>query len=61
MRTGQEELIFQELHRGPAEGRSAGTGLGLVLTRRIIASHGQLTAKRNPEGGSTFPFTMPEA
>ena len=34
----------------------------IALTRRIIASHGgQLTAKRNPEGGSTFTFTLPEA
>jgi signal transduction histidine kinase len=59
---GQEEQIFEEFHRGPAEGRSAGTGLGLALTRRITASHGgQLTARRNPEGGSTFTFTLPEA
>jgi len=60
--TGQEEQIFEEFHRGPAEGRSAGTGLGLALTRRIIATHGgELTARRNPEGGSTFTFTLPEA
>ncbi len=59
---GQEEQIFEEFHRGPAEGRSAGTGLGLALTRRITASHGgELTARRNPEGGSTFTFTLPEA
>ncbi len=59
---GQELLIFEEFHRGPVEGRSAGTGLGLALTRRIVAMHGgQLTARRNPEGGSTFSFTLPEA
>ncbi|HSK34438.1 MAG TPA: ATP-binding protein, partial [Propionicimonas sp.] len=59
---GQEELIFEEFHRGPVEGRSAGTGLGLALTRRIVALHGgELTARRNPEGGSTFTFTLPEA
>jgi len=59
---GQEELIFEEFHRGPAEGRSAGTGLGLALTRRITASHGgEMSARRNPEGGSTFTFTLPEA
>ncbi len=62
MPKGEEEQIFEEFHRGPAEGRSAGTGLGLALTRRITASHGgQLTARRNPEGGSTFTFTLPEA
>ncbi len=59
---GEEELIFQEFHRGPQEGRSAGTGLGLALTRRIVGLHGgQMRARRNPEGGSTFTFTLPEA
>ena len=59
---GEEELIFEEFHRGPQEGRSAGTGLGLALTRRIVALHGgSMRASRNPEGGSTFTFTLPEA
>jgi signal transduction histidine kinase len=59
---GEEELIFQEFHRGPQEGRSAGTGLGLALTRRIVGLHGgHVRARRNPEGGSTFTFTLPEA
>ncbi len=59
---GEEELIFEEFHRGPVEGRSAGTGLGLALTRRIVGLHGgALSARRNPEGGSTFTFTLPEA
>jgi signal transduction histidine kinase len=59
---GEEELIFEEFHRGPVEGRSEGTGLGLALTRRIVALHGgELTARRNPQGGSTFTFTLPEA
>lgn len=59
---GQEQLIFEEFHRGPVEGRSAGTGLGLALTRRIVVLHGgELTARRNPEGGSTFTFTLPAA
>jgi signal transduction histidine kinase len=59
---GQEELIFAEFHRGPVEGRTPGSGLGLALTRRIVELHGgELTARRNPEGGSTFSFTLPEA
>ena len=48
---GQEELIFEEFHRGPAEGRSAGTGLGLALTRRIIASHGGRADGQAQPGG----------
>jgi signal transduction histidine kinase len=60
---GEEEMIFEEFHRGAVEGRSAGTGLGLALTRRIVALHGgQLSGRRNLEGGgSTFTFTLPEA
>ena len=58
---GQEEQIFEEFHRGPEQGRSAGTGLGLALTRRIVALHGgDLSARRNPDVGSTFSFTLPE-
>jgi signal transduction histidine kinase len=59
---GEEEKIFEEFHRGSEEGRSAGTGLGLALTRRIVGLHGgEIWAQRNPGGGSTFSFTMPEA
>lgn len=59
---GQEEQIFEEFHRGPEQGRTAGSGLGLALTRRIVSMHGgELTGRRNPDGGSTFSFTLPEA
>lgn len=59
---GQEEAIFEEFHRGPDEGRSRGTGLGLSLTRRIVAMHGgRMSARRNDGAGSTFSFTLPAA
>lgn len=59
---GQEEAIFEEFHRGPDEGRSRGTGLGLSLTRRIVAMHGgRMSARRNDGPGSTFSFTLPLA
>jgi signal transduction histidine kinase len=58
----EEEKIFEEFHRGSEEGRSAGTGLGLALTRRIVGLHGgEISARNNPTGGSTFSFTLPEA
>jgi signal transduction histidine kinase/CheY-like chemotaxis protein len=37
-----------------------GTGMGLSISRRIIASHGgRLWASPNPERGATFQFTLP--
>jgi signal transduction histidine kinase len=39
-----------------------GTGMGLSISRRIIASHGgSLWAKANPDRGATFSFTRPVA
>src|SRR5271167_471906 len=37
-----------------------GTGMGLSISRRIIASHGgRLWAAPNTQGGTIFQFTLP--
>ena len=37
-----------------------GTGLGLVITKKMIESHGgELTVASEPGQGSCFTFTMP--
>ena len=40
--------------------KKSGLGMGLAICRSIIESHaGTLTARRNPDAGLTFEFTLP--
>jgi CheY-like chemotaxis protein len=52
---------FQQLSAGP-DRRQQGTGLGLVLTKRLVELHGgKIGVISIPAQGSTFWFTMPVA
>jgi signal transduction histidine kinase len=40
--------------------RSSGIGMGLAICSSIIEAHGgRIWASNNPEGGSTFSFSLP--
>jgi signal transduction histidine kinase len=40
--------------------KKGGTGLGLAVSRRIVAQHGgSLTAENHPEGGALFTLELP--
>jgi signal transduction histidine kinase len=42
--------------------KSAGTGMGLAISRTIVESHeGKLWAESNADRGATFHFTLPAA
>lgn len=61
---GEEEKIFEEFYRA-ANARKIerdGTGLGLSFAKQAIEKHGgRIWAQNNPDTGSTFSFTLPEA
>lgn len=54
--------LFTRFHRVDTPDRSAirGTGLGLYITKELVALHGGAISVESKEGrGSTFTFTMP--
>jgi len=55
--------LFEPFNRfGHDRGMIAGTGIGLVISRRLVqAMGGQLTATSTPQVGTTFSFTLPLA
>ena len=58
---GENEQIFEKLHRGTASKEGGrGAGLGLAIARAIVDAHGgSIWAAARPGGGSLFSFRLP--
>jgi two-component system sensor histidine kinase KdpD len=54
-------FIFDKFYRGKRRaGKSKGTGMGLAISRAILAAHGgQIEAISSPEKGACFRFWVP--
>lgn len=59
---GMDDAQMAQIFRPFFTTKGQGLGMGLVISRRIVESHGgNLRADRNPDGGMTFRFSLPTA
>jgi two-component system sensor kinase FixL len=59
---GISEEIADRLFQPFVTSKSTGMGIGLSISRRIVEAHGgELSVRRNEDGGATFRFTLPTA
>ena len=57
---GSEEAIFEKFARGERESTTPGVGLGLAISRAIVAAHrGKIRAERRVGGGARFVISLP--
>ena len=58
---GELELVFDKFSQSSkTKDGSGGTGLGLPIANKIVLAHdGNIRAKNNPEGGTSFIVTLP--
>jgi two-component system sensor histidine kinase KdpD len=59
---GDPSELFEKFRRGEREATVVGAGLGLAICRAIVRAHGgTIEARRRPERGTRFEFTLPIA
>ncbi len=58
--TGIPDEIAAQLFKPFMSTKPGGMGVGLSISKRIVESHGgEITARKNESGGTTFRFTLP--
>ncbi len=56
----EQGKLFEAFQRLEQNGKSRGTGLGLVVCQRLVEAHGgRMWVESQPGRGSTFYFTLP--
>jgi signal transduction histidine kinase len=59
---GELDHLFERFYRGArAKARSSGTGMGLAITRGLLAAEGGRVWGENVEGGARFSIVVPAA
>jgi two-component system sensor histidine kinase KdpD len=59
---GELDHLFERFYRGArARARSSGTGMGLAITRGLLAAEGGRVWGENVEGGARFSIVVPAA
>ena len=59
---GIVDSVLKRLFEPLVTSKPNGMGVGLSISHSIIKSHGgELRAEPNPEGGTIFSFTLPQA
>jgi len=52
--------LFEQFYQGQSDRQAKGTGLGLYLSRQIIAAHGgTIWAENRVQTGALFGFKLP--
>ena len=60
MSAEETAVLFDRYTRGSTQRKIKGVGLGVVIVKKLVESHGgEITVASEPGKGSVFTFTLP--